>query len=99
MIENDRQYGSWLRAPTFNMRKCATIRVGGAEDEENGGDISGGESQGGVAKEVRTKTNTDRSGRKGSNPDHGTEAREEEGEDRAVMPTEPPHEVTNYVII
>ena len=50
-------------------------------------------------KEVRTKTNIDRSGRKGSNSDHGTEAREEEGEDRAVMPTEPPHEVTNYVII
>ena len=44
MIENDRQYGSWLRAPTFNIRKCAMIRVGGAEDEENGGDISGGES-------------------------------------------------------
>lgn len=99
LIENDRQYGSWLHAPTFNMRKCTTIRVGGAEDEENGGDVSGGESQGGVAKEVRMETNTDRSGRKGSNPDHGTETREEEGEDRAVTPTEPPHEVTDYMIV
>ena len=29
LAENERQYGAWLRAPTFNMRKCITIRVGG----------------------------------------------------------------------
>ena len=69
-----------------------------AEDEESGGDVNGGESYGGVAKEVRKETNTVWSGMFGSNQDHGTEPREEEGGARVVSPTEPPHEVSDYAI-
>ena len=98
LTENESQYGAWLRVPTFNMRKCATIKVGGVEDEEGGGDVNGDESHRGVTKEVRTENNIEWSGMFGSNQDHGTEPREEAGGARAVSLTEPPHEVTDYVI-
>ena len=80
LTENDRQYGAWLCAPTFNTRKCFTIRVGGSEDE-----VSGGESYGGAKKEVRTGTSRDSCGRNGPNLARGNEL--EGKEDRARMDT------------
>ena len=37
LTESDRQFGAWLRAPTYNTRKCSAVRVGGEEEVRSDG--------------------------------------------------------------
>ena len=37
LTESDRQFGAWLRAPTYNTRKCSVVRVGGEEEVRSDG--------------------------------------------------------------
>ena len=93
LIENDRKYGAWLRAPTFKSRKCTTIRVGGVDEE-----ASGGEPIVGVEKEVRLESVSVSSEENGSTWAHSVELRGEDSGVRTVTPAKPPQVVTNYVI-
>ena len=37
LTESNRQFGAWLRAPTYNTRKCSAVRVGGEEEAKSDG--------------------------------------------------------------
>ena len=93
LTENDRQYGAWLRAPTFNSRMCTTIRVGGVDEE-----ASGDEPTVGVEKEVRSESISVPSEENGSTWAHGAKPRGEDGGVRTVTSAKPPQVATDYVI-